>query len=44
MRVRQVPIRMAQWLARVAVANKTWVAVYIIGVFVAAPVLILILS
>lgn len=43
-KVRQVPIRMAQWLARVAVANKTWVAVYIIGVFVAAPVLILILS
>ena len=44
MKVRQIPIRMAQWLSKVAVANKTWVAVYIIGVFVAAPVLILILS
>lgn len=43
-KVRQIPIRMAQWLSKVAVANKTWVAVYIIGVFVAAPVLILILS
>ena len=44
MKVRQVPIRMAQWLSKTAVANKTWVAVYIITVFVAAPVLILILS
>lgn len=43
-RVRQIPIRMAQWLSKTAVRNKTWVAVYIITVFVAAPLLILIVS
>ncbi len=42
--VRRIPIGLARWVARVAVRNKTWVAVYIIGVFVAAPLLILILS
>jgi sodium-dependent phosphate cotransporter len=40
--LRRVPIGMATWLARVAVANRLWVAVYIIGVFVVAPVVILI--
>lgn len=44
MRVREIPISMAKRLSRVAVANKTWVAVYIVGLFVATPVLILILS
>lgn len=44
MRVRQVPIRLALWLSRTAMRNKTWVAVYILTVFVVAPVLILILS
>lgn len=43
-RVRQIPIGTAMWLSKVAVANKTWVAVYIVGVFVAAPLLILVLS
>ena len=43
-RARRIPIGMALWMARVAVNNKTWVAVYIIGVFIALPVLILVLS
>jgi sodium-dependent phosphate cotransporter len=42
--VRRIPIGMATWLARVAVANRTWVAVYILGVFVVIPLLILIVS
>lgn len=43
-RVRRIPIGMATWVAGVAVRNKSWVAVYIIGVFIALPVLILVLS
>ncbi|KKL08883.1 hypothetical protein LCGC14_2571390, partial [marine sediment metagenome] len=38
-RVRRIPIFLAEGLATVAVRNRLWVVVYIFGVFVALPIL-----
>lgn len=40
---RRLPLAMARTMARLAIANKTWVAVYVIGTFIVTPVLILVL-
>jgi len=37
--MRRIPIRMAEQLADLAIKNRFWVLVYIFGVFVAVPVL-----
>ena len=40
---RQLPLAVARTMARMAMANKAWVAVYVLGVFILVPVLILVL-
>jgi solute carrier family 34 (sodium-dependent phosphate cotransporter) len=40
---RQLPLAIARRLARLAVTNKTWLVVYVVGGFLVIPVLLLIL-
>ncbi len=40
---RRLPLATARALARLAISNKTWVAVYVIGAFIITPLLILVL-
>lgn len=37
--MRRIPIRLAEMLADLAITNRVWVAVYILGVFVGLPLL-----
>jgi solute carrier family 34 (sodium-dependent phosphate cotransporter) len=39
---RRLPLSMARFMGRLATTNKTWVAVYVVGTFIALPVIILI--
>jgi solute carrier family 34 (sodium-dependent phosphate cotransporter) len=43
-RVRQIPIRLAQWTAAVGTRNKRWLAAYVIGQFIVLPVVILLIA
>jgi solute carrier family 34 (sodium-dependent phosphate cotransporter) len=40
---RRLPLAIARTMARLAMVNKTWVAVYVVGVFIVMPVLLLVL-
>lgn len=42
--VRRIPLRMAEWLAEVAVARRRWALFYVFGLFYAAPGLLVLLD
>lgn len=43
-RVREIPVRLAEWTASVGTRNKTWLATYVVGQFIVVPVLILLIA
>jgi sodium-dependent phosphate cotransporter len=42
--MRRIPIRIAEWTAEVGTRNRALIAVYIIGVFFALPIVILFIN